>query len=412
MNLEYFIAKRLIATKAYKSSVSGPIIKIGILAIAIGVIVMLIAISTGKGLQNKIRDKVIAFNGHATLANFDNNASNESQFPIDVNQNFSDDYKHIDAIAYQQGVASKFGIVRTETDFDGILYKGVGTDYNWTFFKDFLTEGRLPLYSDKTSNEVLISTKIAARLNLKVGDQFEMLFLRANKKNPLPRQVKLSVVGLYNSGFQDLDKVYLIGDIKHLQRINKWKSNEVGEIEIFFKNHNDIEAKSNLIYINTPSNLKTESVLQRYRNIFEFIKIFDQNIYGIIIIMIIVAGINMITALLVLILERTPMIGIIKALGGSNWMLRKVFLYNASYLIGLGLFWGNIIGLSVLFIQKYFKLIPLNPDTYYVSEVQVYLSLDFILLLNLGTFVMCLIMLLIPSYVITKMSPVKAIRFD
>ena len=217
---------------------------------------------------------------------------------------------------------------------------------------------------------------------------------------------------MYNSGFQDLDAQYVIGDIRHIQRINKWQPDQIGNFEVFINDYKQLPEKGIEIYQNTPSTFNTESITEKYASVFEWINIFDKNIYGIIGIMILVAGINMITALLVLILERTQMIGILKALGSNNWSIRKLFLYNASYLIILGLFWGNLIGLGLLLAQKYFKLFPLDPSVYYVSEAPVYISFGYIIALNIGTLVLCLLMLLVPSYIITKISPVKAIRFE
>ena len=410
MNFELFIAKRIIGNKAYKSSVSAPIIKIGIAAIAIGIIVMLIAIATGIGLQQKIRDKVVAFNGHIEITNYDTNASDESQVPISINQEFYPSFTTIEGIKHIQGVATKFAVIRTETDFEGVVIKGVGADYNWDYFKEFLIEGRLPDYTQKRNEEILISSYLANRLAFEVGDKFQTSFPESLDR--MPRIINYEVVGIYNSGFQELDEKYCIADLRHIQRLNKWEADQIGNFEVFVEDFSELEAKTNQIYKDIPSLLNATPITQKYYMIFEWIKIFDNNTYGIIAIMILVAGINMITALLVLILERTSMIGILKALGSSNWTIRKVFLYNASYLVGLGLLWGNAIGLSLLFIQKYFKLFPLNPDTYYVSEAPVYINWDYILLLNIGTFVACLLMLLIPSIIISKISPVKAIRFD
>ena len=410
MNFELFIAKRIIGNKTYKSSVSAPIIKIGIAAIAIGIIVMLIAIATGFGLQQKIRDKVVAFNGHIEITNFDTNASDESQVPILIDQEFYPEFKNVEGIRHVQGVAKKFAVIRTEKDFEGVVIKGVGADYNWEYFKEFLIEGRLPDFTGKRNEDILISKYLANRLGFKVGDKFQTLF--GDNMEQLPRLMNYEVVGIYNSGFQELDEKFCIADLRHIQRLNKWETNQIGNFEVFIDDFSEIDAVSQQIYKTIDSKLNATSITRKYYTIFEWIKIFDNNTYGIIAIMIIVAGINMITALLVLILERTSMIGILKALGSSNWTIRKVFLYNASYLIGLGLLWGNIIGLGLLFAQKYFKLFPLNPDTYYVSEAPVYISWDYILLLNVGTFIACLLMLLIPSIIISKISPVKAIRFD
>jgi lipoprotein-releasing system permease protein len=411
LNFEFFLAKRIIGSKSYKSSVSAPIIKIGITAIAIGVIVMLIAIATGIGLQQKIRDKAVAFNGHITITAFDSNLSNESENPVDINQEFYPQFTSVEGIRHVQAIANKFGIIRTPTDFEGVVFKGVGQDYDWQYFKEYLVAGELPTYDDTYSNDVLISQYLSNRLGLKIGDKFEMLFKKADI-NQLPNIRKLEVKGIYNSGFLELDKTYLIGDIKHVQRLNKWKPNQIGNFEVFIDDHNAIESKGIEVYQAIPSLLNSKTVRRKYGDIFEWIDIFDKNIYGIIGIMILVAGINMITALLVLILERTQMIGILKALGSNNWMIRKVFLYNASYLIVLGLIWGNIIGLGLIFAQKYFKLFTLDPSVYYVTEAPVFVSLGYILALNVGTFIVCLLMLIIPSIVITKISPVKAIRFE
>jgi len=410
LNFELFIAKRIIGNKAYKSSVSAPIIKIGIAAIAIGIIVMLIAIATGLGLQQKIRDKVVAFNGHIEITNYDTNASDESQVPISINQEFYPKFNTVEGITHIQGVATKFAVIRTETDFEGVVVKGVGSDYKWDYFKEFLVEGRVPDFSGKRNEEILISSYLANRLGFKVGDKFQTLF--GEDLNKIPRIINYEIVGIYNSGFQELDEKFCIADLRHIQRLNKWEANQIGSFEVFIEDFSEIKEKYEEVFKEIPSLLNATPVNQKYYTVFEWIKIFESNINIIIAIMIIVAGINMITTLLVLILERTNMIGILKALGSSNWSVRKIFLYNASYLIGLGLLWGNLIGLGLLFAQKHFKLFPLNPDTYYVSEAPVYLNWDYILILNVGTFVACLLMLLIPSVIISKISPVKAIRFD
>ena len=411
MNYEFFIAKRIIGSKSYKSSISAPIIKIGIAAIAIGIIVMMIAIATGLGLQQKIRDKMVSFNGHVTISNFDSNNSDESFIPISTKQDFYPEFKSVDGISHIQGVATKFGVIRTETDFEGVILKGVGVDYKWDYFKEYLIEGKLPEYSSKINNQVIISQYIANRLGFKLGDKFNTFFLKKDiEKQPFIRQ--FTIVGIFNSGMEELDKTYIIGDIKHIQRFNKWESNQVGNFEVFIDDFNVLQEKGMEIYKAVPSTVDTQTVKQKHVAIFEWIGIFDKNIYGIIGIMILVAGINMITALLVLILERTQMIGILKALGSNNWSIRKVFLYNATYLIVLGLIWGNVIGLGLLFAQKYFGLFPLDPSVYYVTQAPVYISLGYVVALNIGTFVLCLLMLLVPSYIITKISPVKAIRFE
>ena len=411
MNYEYFLAKRIIGNKSYKSSVSAPIIKIGIAAIAISTIVMLIAIATGIGLEHKIRDKAVAFNGHITISNFDSNESEGSQVPISKNQDFYPKFKSVEGVSHVQAVANKFGIIRTNTDFEGLFLKGVGMDYDWRYFKEFLIEGRLPTYTQTYSNEVLISKYLADRLGFVVGDSFQMYFMKSDPSKP-PSIMKYAVVGIFNSGFEELDKTYVIGDINHVQRLNRWTKDQIGNFEVFISNYNDLDRLGNEVYAQTPSTLDAMTVKQKYATIFEWIPIFTTNIYGIIGIMILVGAINMITALLVLILERTQMIGILKALGSSNWSIRKVFLFNASYLIGCGLFWGNLIGIGILLLQKQFEFLKLDPSVYYVTVAPVYLDWTYVVLLNLMTFVLCLLMLLIPSFLISKIVPVKAMQFE
>lgn len=410
MNLEYFIAKRLITAKSYKSSISSPIIKIAITAISIGIIMMIVSVATGIGLQNKIREKVAAFNGHIVISNFDDNQSQIHTQPISINQNFYPQFKTVEGINHIQAVANKAGIIRTESSVEGIILKGVGKDYVWSNLQEYIIEGRLPNYKDNLNEEVLISHYLANRLRLKLGDKFNTFFMKENGKMPNLRNFK--IVGIYNSGFQEFDATYVIGDIRHVQRINKWKKDQVGAFEVFIEDFTQIKEIGNKVYKEIPSTYNSVTIEEKFFSIFEFLKLFDFNIVVILIVMIIVATINMIVALLVLILERTQMIGILKALGANNWNIRKLFLYNAAFLISRGLLFGNIIALVLLFLQKTFGLIKLNPQNYYVSEVQVDINLLHILLLNLGTIIVCLLVLLIPSYIITKISPVKAIRFD
>jgi len=411
LNYEYFLAKRIIGNKSYKSSVSAPIIKIGIAAIAISTIVMLVSIATGIGLEHKIRDKAVAFNGHITIANFDSNESQAAQVPISKTQDFYPEFRSVEGVSHIQAVANKFGIIRTNTDFEGLFLKGVGADYDWRYFEDFLIEGQLPTYTQKYSNDVLISKYLADRLGFVVGDSFQMYFMKSDSSKP-PSIMKYIVIGIFNSGFEDLDKTYVIGDINHVQRLNKWTKDQIGGFEVFISNYSDLERLGQEVYAQTPSTLDAMTVKQKYATIFEWIPIFTTNIYGIIGIMILVGAINMITALLVLILERTQMIGILKALGSSNWSIRKIFLYNASYLVACGLFWGNLIGIGILLLQKQFQLIKLDPSVYYVTVAPVYLDWSYVLLLNLMTFILCVLMLLIPSFLISKIVPVKAMQFE
>jgi lipoprotein-releasing system permease protein len=411
LNLEYFIAKRLITARDHKSSISAPIIKIAIAAIAIGMIMMIVSIATGIGLQQKIRQKVAAFNGHISITNYDENQSQLSITPISTHQDFYPKFKNVSGINHIQAVATKAGMIRTETAFEGIIFKGVGKDYQWENLKEYLVAGNLPNLNNQLNEEVLISEFLANRLNLKVGDRFNTFFMKEDT-NQRPNLRVFKITGIFNSGFQEFDATYIIGDIRHLQRINKWSPDQVGAFEVFVDDFNTIQEKGQEVYEQTGSSLDTQTIVEKYYYIFEWLKLFDFNIIVILLIMIAVATINMVVALLVLILERTQMIGILKALGANNWAVRKIFLYNAFYLIAKGLFWGNTIGIGLLIIQQKFGIIKLNPENYYVNQAPVYLDFGYILLLNFGTILICLLILLIPSYIITKISPIKAIRFD
>ena len=411
MNLEYFIAKRLITAKDNKSSISAPIIKIAISAIAIGMIMMIVSVATGIGLQQKIREKISAFNGHIVISNYDNNQSEVTLVPISKKQDFYPKFTSIPGVDHIQAIVSKAGIIRTETAFEGIIFKGVGKDYRWDNIKEYLVSGKLPDYSKNVNQEVLISQFLANRLNLKLGDMFNTFFIKENQ-NQLPNIRRFKIVGIFNSGFQDFDATYIIGDIRHMQRINKWAPDQIGAFEVFIDDFNTIESAGEQVYAKTASTLDSKTIIEKYSDLFEWLQLFDFNIIVILVVMILVATINMVVALLVLILERTQMIGILKALGANNWLVRKIFLYNAFYLIVRGLFWGNLIGISLLLIQQQFGVIQLPPENYYVNEAPVYLNLGYVLLLNLLTVTVCFLVLLIPSYIITKISPVKAIRFD
>lgn len=412
MKYELFIARRIIKSKSYKSSISSPIIKIGVTAIALGILVMLISIATGVGLQKKIREKAIAFNGHITITNYDANDSDESQYPIHLDSTFYPKYLYNSKVNHIQGVSSKFGVIRTLTDFEGVVFKGVGNDYDWNNLSDFIVEGRVPEFSSPFSKEVLVSRYLSKRLKLELGTELEMYFSKSDLQK-LPYVRRFKIVGIYDSGFNEIDEKYMIGDISHLRFFNKWTQSEVGTYEVFIDDFEAVEIITESIYNQIPSTMNAVSVKSKYQSIFEWIDIFDNNTSGIIFIMLLVAGINMITTLLVIILERTQMIGILKALGSSNWSIRKIFIYNALYLVLRGLVIGNVIGLSILFIQQQFRVLKFpNPEQYYMSYIPVDISFSAIFYLNIGTFLACFIMLIIPSIIISKISPVKAIKFE
>lgn len=382
-------------------------------AIAIGIVMMLASFATMLGLQQKIREKIAAFNGHISISNFDNNRSGISLEPISTDQNFYPAFESVEGVNHVQAVASKYGVIRTESSFEAIIVKGVGQDYKWDYLQDFLIAGKLPDYSERISDQILMSEYIANRLDFEVGDKVIVYFIENEKEGKdRPRLIAFQISGIYNSGFQEFDKTFLIADLQQIQRLNAWKKNQVGGFEVFISNFDQIEQKGQEVYQNIGSFLDSQTIVEKYPSIFEWMALFDFNTALIIAIMILVSGMNMVTALLVLILERTQMIGVLKALGSSNASIRKIFLYNGGYLVLKGLFWGNIIGLGLLFVQKQFKLIPLDPSTYYVTEAPIYIGWEYILGVNLGTLILCMAMLVLPSYLITKITPVSAMKFE
>ena len=410
MNYELFIAKRIIAGKEHKSSISSPIIKIAIVAITLGIAIMLVSVAVSSGFQQKIRDKIAGFKGHIQISNYDNNNSDVSTVPLSLEQDFYPNFKNIDGIKKVQPFINKGGILRTPADFQGIVFKGVNADYDFSFFNEFLVEGRLPNYNQLRNREVLISKSIVDRLQLHLNDTLQAWFESATATGFKMR--KPVIVGIYNTGFEEFDNAIMVGDLKEVQRINKWKENEVGGFEVMLEDFDELQEKGNQVYNSIGATLNAVTIIDNYPAIFEWVKLFDNNVWFIIAIMVVIAGINMITALLVLILERVQMVGILKTLGSSNWEIQKVFLYNASYLIIRGLFWGNIIGLGLLLLQKYFKIIELNPETYYVSTVPVNINILHFVLLNIGTLVLCLLMLIIPSKIVSKIHPSRSIKFE
>jgi len=407
MNVEYFIAKRLFTAKEENNTYTKPILRIAILAIALSVAVMLISIMVVTGFKNDISDKVIGFGSHITISNFTNNQSYESE-PISVEQDFYPTITAVEGVKHISSFATKAGIIKTADEIQGVVLKGVSSDYDWTFFKDNLVSGSVFEVNDSVkSNQILISENISKTLDLNVGDGLVMYFAQ----NP-PRVRKFHISGIYNTSMSDFDKLFVLGDIKHIQVLNGWENNEVGGFEIQLANFDDLDKITDEVYNLTPYNLNAQSIKEKTPQIFNWLDLQDVNVRVILILMLIVGVINMITALLILILERTKTIGILKALGATNWSVRKIFLYSAVNLIVKGLLVGNAIALSFAFLQKQFSLISLDPATYYMDTVPINFDLTYILLLNIGTVVVCYLVLIVPSVIITKITAIKAIRFE
>lgn len=410
MNTAFFIAKRL-QTIHDKSSVSSPIIKIAISAMAIGILMMILSVSIGIGFQKKIREKLAVFNGHVIITNYDDNNSEISKNPISLQQEFYPEFKTISGIKHVQAVANKIGVIRTESAVEGVNLKGVGLDYDWTGIQEFIIQGRTPKIEKKeVSTEIIISEYLAARLNLKLNDNCVTYFLKDDAQKYNTRVFK--IVGIYNSGFQEFDHSFILGDLRHIQRINKWKQDQVGAFEVILEDFEQLDTKGLEIYESTPSELNSYTIKEKFSFIFDWLLLLDTNIILIICIMILVATINMVVVLLVLILEKSTFIGILKSLGANNWLIRKIFIWQALKIIGYGLLYGNVFALGVIFMQKQFEIIKLPPENYYVNVAPIDFNIFHIILINVGTSFIALLVLLLPSILITKISPIKAMKMD
>ncbi len=372
---------------------------------------MIISMATGFGLQHKIREKISAFSGHILITNYDNNQSDLTINPIPLKKDFQTELKKIDAVKNVQAFASIGGILRTETDFEGIIYKGVGENYDWSLFEPYLIKGKIPKFStNKMNDSIIISKTLVDRLNLKLNDKIPAYFLREGSDKPQLRVFKIA--GIYDTGFEDFDKAYLLGQLKMVQRLYRWKDSLTGGYEVILNNFDQIDEKTNEIYHYTSATLNTQSIKDKYPLIFNWLQMFDFNILLILIIIVFIAGLNMITTILVLILEKRRFIAIMKVLGTNNKRLRRIFLIQAAYIIGMGLLIGNTLGLGLIFLQDKLGFIKLDPQTYYVKTAPVYINFKHIFLLNTGVILIILVMLLIPVLIIGKISPTKVLKYE
>ena len=406
MNVEYFIAKRLFTAKEENNSYTKPILRIAILAIALSVAIMLLSVMVVTGFKNDISDKIIGFGSHITISSFSDNQSYETE-PIQISDSLYNSILENSEVKHISTFATKAGIIKTNNEILGVVLKGVSSNYDWTFFNNNLIAGKCFNINDSIkTNNVLISENSANSLQLGVGDDLFMYFVQ----DP-PRVRKFQISGIYNTALSDFDKLYVMGDIKHIQSLNSWEKNQIGGVELMLNDFNNLDLVTQSIYEKIPYNLNASSIKEKTPQIFDWLDLQDINVRVILILMLIVGGINMITALLILILERTKMIGILKALGANNWSVRRVFLYSALHLILKGLFWGNSIALGFAFLQNKFSIISLDPNIYYMNTVPVNFDFLTVILLNLGTISVCYLILVIPSVIIAKITPIKAIRF-
>lgn len=414
MNFSFFIAKRIHFTDDGKRRVSRPAVRIAMLGISVGLMVMMITVAIVMGFKKEVRNKIVGFGTHIQVMRFDNNSTYETR-PIAVSDSMIASLAHLSGIRHVQRVASKPGMIKMDDQFQGVIFKGVGTDFDWNFFQQNMVAGtRFSEADSLPSHQVVISKDIADMLHLKVGSSFIAYFLQ----NRLQAR-KFHVSGIYSTNFGDFDKLYILCDIRAIQQLNDWQPDEISQLEISINDFSQLDAMSDTVYFHVANRVDrngtayySQSIKDLNPQLFAWLGLFDMNVWVILILMMVVSGFVMISGLLILILERIQMIGILKALGCTNWDIRKVFLYHSGFLILKGMFWGNLLSLTFIAIQRFTGLIPLDPTNYYVSAVPVDLHVETFLLLNLAVFVVSTIMLVGPSYLITKISPVSAIRYE
>jgi lipoprotein-releasing system permease protein len=417
LNLELFIARRIFADPENKKKFSRSVISFALFGIAFGVMIMILSVAIVTGFKKEIRDKVIGFGSHIQLVNFDSNSSFET-LPVSKNQPWLEQLSSIKGVRHVEVFATKPGIIKTDDEMTGMVLKGVGPDFDWQFFRDNLVSGSIFSVTDTGSTDrVLISRQIASMMKLKVGDPMYCYFLNDQATNQ--RMRKFHVEGIFQSSLEEFDRLFVLADIQQVRKLNNWQSEQVSGFEIAIDNFDQLDEmtrkvkKLTLHYSEQDSTiLRTISITSKYPQIFDWLNLLDMNVWIILTLIILVAGFNMVSGLLILILERTSMIGTLKALGGTNRSIRKVFLYLALFLIGRGMLWGNIAGIGFCFIQSYFHLFRLDATSYYLQYVPINLKIADILLLNAGTLVITLLMLILPSWYVSRISPDRAIRFE
>lgn len=410
MELSSFIARRIAFNKA--SSFSKFIINIAVAATAVSVAVMILATALVNGFQQVIQDKIFSFWGHLHVNQYQPNAGPlTEEIPFTSTQTLIDSIKLIPGVKTVSTYATKSAIIKSDKEIDGIIFKGVDKSYDWPQIQRFMQAGRPLAYNDSSyASEILISATMAQDLQVKVNDKVIVYFIQGGGLPPRAR--KLLVSGIYKTGIEDYDKTYVIGDLNLVRKLNDWDPGQVGGYEIMLNNYNKMDTTRNLIDNEVlPPQLFTRTIRDIYPNIFDWLQLQNQNELIIIVIMTIVAVINMITAILILILERTNMVGILKALGMRDWSIQKVFVIQAGYIILMGVLIGDFFGLGIAFLQQATGIFKLPEESYYMSVAAIDIRWPEVLLINLGTIAICIVVLLIPSLIIRKITPVKAIQF-
>ena len=425
---ELFIANRFNREERDNKSMSRPAVRIAIIGITLGLAVMLISIAVIVGFKSEVRNQIIGFGSHIQIMSYNNYSSLQSE-PITLTPQLDSLLKTTPNVRDIQHIATQPGIIHTEEAFQGILLKGVDSTYNWDFFSQNLIEGTTKILSPcfrgtsgaegvnnsslLTPHSSLISSSIARTMNLTVDDSYTVYFASNNNL----RARKFTVSGIYQTTFADYDKLYIITDINHIQRLNRWEKNQFSSLEILVNDYSrlnqtaaDLFNKIILYSHNTDILYRVETIETLTPQIFDWLDMLDMNAIVIIILMLAVSGFCVISGLLILILERSATIGLLKSLGTNNWTIRKIFLIQSAYLISRGMLWGNIIGLAIIAIQHFTHAIPLDPTSYYVDHVPVQLPLSAWLLINIGLAIASILMLVGPSYFVTRISPAEAMR--
>jgi lipoprotein-releasing system permease protein len=405
LNLEYFIAKRFLNKN--KKNFSESIIKVSIAGIALGISVMILSVAVVTGFKQKISEKVIGFGGHIQIGNFDLNKSIES-LPIEKNLLLENKIRQIKGVKNIQVYANKAGMIKTDNQIQGFILKGVDKDYDWDFIKTNLIEGNiLRIDAEQKSDKVIISKFLSDKLNLKLNDKLKTYFIEDENL----RGRAFFIAGIYETGLEEFDKKIIFSDISHIQKLNKWNKQSVEGYEVLINDFDKLDEIAKEVYNVTGYNLNTNTIKEIHPEIFDWLSLTDMNVIVIIIIISMISSVTMISILLILILDKTNLIGLLKAMGLINSSIRKIFIYNALYIISKGMIIGNSIALLIGIIQIKFGIFKLDEASYYLKTIPVNLNLWHILLINTGTIILCIIALMVPSYIISKITPIKAIRY-
>ncbi len=407
MKFEYFIARHLATGKG--KSFSQPVIKISYISIALGLSLMIASIAIVVGFKHSISNKVIGFTANLQITPFDNNQSLE-QPPLNINRDFIKTLPLIHNVKHIQFVAQKGGVLKTNDQIQGIVLKGVSSNYDWDFIKKNLYKGKLPTLTKKKDYEVLVSKMMADKLNLKVDDKIRVWFI--NNSGSGARGRKFTISGIYNTGLEDFDSNLIIGDLDVVAKLNNWQPGQAGKVEILLKDPKLTKQTADEIYHDIPYDLNIVTANELYPQIFNWLDLLDMNVIVILVLLMLVASITMISTLLILIIERTSMVGLLKALGATNKAISHIFLIRSTYIVFKGMLWGNILGLLFYFAQLKFRLFHLDPQSYYVDYVPVELHISQFLLLNIGVLAISILIMLIPTWYINRVSPAKALRYE